>query len=120
MIETLALIILFVSFLGMLVIAVSKIPVLREVKVSKKSKASFFVMAQQKVGKAASGPRQLLNSSFWNVFLQRVLSKIKILSLKIEAKCNQLLAGTRAKNRKQKEDEKYWEKMSNTKSKKKK
>lgn len=115
MTESIAIIILFSSFFGMVAIFVRRMSELKSLKVVEEPGISFIKVTKEKIKDTlSSGPRQFLGSNSWDVFLQKVLSKVKIFSLKIEAKSSQLLERKREKNKKRKEDEKYWEKMSKT------
>jgi len=105
--ELIAIIILFGSLLGIGVILVRRIPTLKELKIPEKAEASFFSKIKGKIKKIS-----LFKADWQNIFLQKLLSKIKVLSLRIETKTSQLLQKIREKARKRKEDEKYWEKIS--------
>ena len=109
MAETIAFNILIVSFLGMLVIFLRKLPVL--------------ISLPQEIG----GPQESLlfrlkdrilkirpfRSFSFEFFLQKVLSKIRVLSLKIESKTANHLQQMREKSREQKgrENDNYWQEL---------
>ena len=109
MAETIAFNILIVSFLGMLVIFLRKLPVL--------------ISLPQEIG----GPQESLlfrlkdrilkirpfRSFSFEFFLQKVLSKIRVLSLKIESKTANHLQKMREKSREQKgrENDNYWQEL---------
>ena len=121
MLELIVIIIFLVSLFGMAVIALSKIPTLKELEVRKKPKARSFLQVVKKIKHDLFlRYKKFTTSDAWNAFLQRALSKIKIFSLKIEAKCSRLLESMREKTVKSKQDQKYWEKMSKISLKKKK
>ena len=121
MIELIASIILLVSFLGMSAIAIRKIPVLKGLGVQEKTGPGFFVTVKEKVKNTfVSKSKKLATTDFWDVLLQKIVSKVKVLSLKIEVRCNRLLEKTRERSKRQKEDTKYWDKISKVSLKKKK
>jgi len=104
-------IILVSSFLGMGAILVRKIPVLKKLEVVEKKQTGFLATTKEKIKIYLFQLKKFFSSSFWNIFLQKVLSKTKILSLRVEAKCTHLLAKIREKSKRSKESEQYWEKI---------
>jgi len=121
MLEIIALIILFVSFLGMGVIAFRKIPEIRELEASDTDFFVWFGVVKQKIqDNVFSKLEKLQQADFWDIWWQKTLSKVKILSLKSEARCSRLLEKSRQRNQRKKEDTKYWEKISKISLKKKK
>lgn len=109
MIVLIASIILVISFLGMLVIFWRKIPVLitlpPEVKTGKESLFS-------RVKNRAISVRPIKAFSF-EALLQKILSKIRVLSLKVENKTADHLHKLRKNSQKKNElgDESYWEEL---------
>jgi hypothetical protein len=67
----------------------------------------FFAKIKKIFGKI----KKNLKLPSFEIFLQKILSKIKILSLKIETKSEQLLRKLREKTQKKKENEKYWQEL---------
>jgi len=113
MFESIAVVTLFAGLLGIIGLLIRKIPVLKRVGVVKKKRAGFPALIKKKARRIiVLSPRKFLGSKFLNIFFQKLLSKIKILSLRIETECNRLLEKTREKTRRGKENEKYWEKIS--------
>lgn len=109
--ELFAAIILLSSFVGMSVIIVRKLPVLRELEVSPRKKG-VVIRIQDGIKRAfALRARAFWGVNSFDVFLQKVLSKIKILALKIEQKCSYFLEKLRTKTREKEESERYWEKI---------
>jgi len=107
MAEVFALIVLIFSFLGMLVILLRKIPVLVTLPPEVKSPQEnlFFRLRNR-----ALRIRPFRSFSF-EIFLQKILSKVRILSLKIESKTANHLQRMREKSRgqKERENDNYWE-----------
>jgi len=111
MMEILALLILLLSFLGMLVIFIRKIPVLVTLSPEvKTSKPNLFVKLKDK----AFEKRPFKSFSF-EIFLQKSLSKIRILVLKIDHRIANCLQRMRAESRRKKEKEQgndnYWDEL---------
>jgi len=109
--ELIATIILFGSLLGMGVLIFRKIPVLVELpEVSprkKKGKApGFFQRELEKIKKINP-----FKSFSYEIFLQKILSKIRILSLKTENRTFRWLQKLREKSKKEKENDDYWQKL---------
>jgi hypothetical protein len=118
MIEIIALIILVISFLGMLVIFWKKIPVLVTLpRVTEAGKSNLFLKVKNKI----QGVRAL-RSFPPEILLQKILSKIRIVSLKIENKTANYLQRMRERSRKEKEKENdnYWQELKKTANRKKK
>lgn len=121
MFESVTIVILMASFAGMATILIRKVPVLKTLEIPKEPETSLFLRTKDKIAKTFFvGFHKVFISNFWNIFLQRTLSKIKILSLKIETKCSRSLEKMRENIKKSKEDEKYWGKIVEASSKKKK
>ena len=111
--EVAAQIILIGSLFGMGAILFRKIPILVKLpKVSPRKKKGkeprFFQRGLEKIKKI--GP---LRSFSFEIFLQKILSKIRILSLKTDNKTFNWLQKLRekAKKNKSKENDNYWEKL---------
>lgn len=119
--ELIATIILFVSFFGMLIIFARRIPDLKRLEVSEKMGPNFFSVSKQKVQKMVlAKSKELAEIGFWEVLLQKIVSKVRVFSLRIEAKCSRLLESTRERSKREKESKKYWERISKISLKKKK
>lgn len=113
MTEIIAAIILLSSLFGMGMVLIRKIPVLKELEIPPKTGIGFFSLTRERIKKAfVSKPRMFFKSDFWNIFFQKILSKIRVLSLKTETKTGHLLEKMRERTRKRKESKKYWEKIS--------
>ncbi len=108
--ETIAVLILFGSLLGVGIIVFRKIPILVTLpKTSKKSSAGSLFLKFKKTIQNIS----FLRSFSFEVFLQKILSKIRILTLRIENKTGnwlQLLR-ERTQKRKNQENDDYWKKL---------
>ena len=118
--ELIATIILFGSLLGMGVLIFRKIPVLVELpEVSprkKKGKApGFFQRELEKIKKINP-----FKSFSYEIFLQKILSKIRILSLKTENRTFNWLQKLRerAQKKKTEKSDTYWEEIKKIKNKK--
>ena len=108
--ELTAVIILFGSLLGMGVIILRKIPALVDLPevLPQREKGRLFLRLKTKI-KEIPG----LKSFSYEVFLQKILSKIRILSLKSENKTGSWLQKLRKKSQKNKfqENDNYWEEI---------
>lgn len=115
MLELIITIILIGSILGMAMIIYRKIPVLVELPeiVEGKIKENFLLRLKNKI--LSFSP--LKNFSF-EIFLQKIISKVRILTLKIESKTAYWLQQLREKSQKKKSLEKdnYWQKLKNLKN----
>lgn len=107
MVELIALIILIVSFLGMGTILVRKIPAIGKLPEPEAGMKDFVASRIQEV-KNIPGVKDLS----YEKYLQRLLSKIRILTLKTDHKTSGWLESLRQKNSKNnsKEDN-YWEEL---------
>ena len=108
MVELIVLIILIGSFLGIVIIFVKKIPVLVTLPLEEKtSKPNLFTKLKDKVLE-----KHPFKSFSFEIFLQKILSKIRILVLKIDHKIADCLQRMRAESRRKKEKEQetdnYW------------
>ncbi len=108
--ELIAGIILFGSLLGMGAIILRKIPALVELPevIKKPSRQPFWPELKRKI-KNTPG----LKSFSYEIFLQKLLSRIRILSLKSENKTGSWLQRLREKSKKNKfqENDNYWEEI---------
>ncbi len=109
--ELIAGIILFGSLLGMGAIILRKIPVLvelPEIPAVRINWRSIFLKLKEKIKNTS-----FLKSFSHEVFLQKILSKIRILSLKSENKTGSWLQRLREKSKKNKfqENDNYWEEI---------
>lgn len=108
--ELIAGIILFCSLLGMGAIILRKIPVLVELPevIKKPSGEPFWPKLKRKI-KNTSG----LKSFSYEIFLQKLLSRIRILTLKTDNKTSNWLQRLREKSKKNKfqENDNYWEEI---------
>ena len=108
MTELIAIIILVFSLLGMGVIILRKIPILVTLPevVPKKKKESLISRLKKEIKKI----NPFRNFSY-EIFLQKILSKIRILSLKAENRTFNWLQKLREKSKKEKENDDYWQKL---------
>ena len=106
--EIIAGIILFGSLLGMGAIMLRKIPVLVELPeiIKKPSRQPFWPKLKRKI-KNIPG----FKSFSYEIFLQKLLSRIRILTLKTDNKTSNWLQRLREKSRKQKPSDNYWEEI---------
>ena len=109
--ELIAIIILLCSVVGIGVIIFRKIPVLVELpEVSPRKKRQkvpgFFQKGIEKIKKI--GP---FKSFSFEIFLQKLLSKIRILTLKTDNKTSNWLQKLREKSKKEKENDDYWQEI---------
>jgi MinD-like ATPase involved in chromosome partitioning or flagellar assembly len=107
MIESIVIVIFFGGLLGIVVILIRKIPVLVSLPVrKKKTKESSFPKIKEKI--IALNPLKYIPSE---IFLQKVLSKVRVLTIKLENKTAIWLKQLRekAKRKKEIENDKYWE-----------
>jgi len=108
MFELIATIILFFSLIGMVVIVFRKIPVLAEL--SEIPGGFDFKIKILQIKKKIKNSEYFKLPSF-EILLQKVLSKIRILTLKTENKVSVWLQKLREKSKKKKENDKYWQKL---------
>ena len=108
MTELIAIIILVFSLLGMGVIILRKIPILVTLPevVPKKKKESLISRLKKEIKKI----NPFRNFSY-EIFLQKILSKIRILSLKAENRTFNWLQKLREKSKKEKENDDYWQEI---------
>lgn len=108
MVVSISTIIFVVSVLGITIILFRKIPLLAELTVSEKEKTGFFVkmkdrILNQRIRRTLSG----------EVILQKLLSKIRVITLKTENKTNSWLSRLRQKSLEKKNNfsGEYWKKI---------
>ena len=103
---------LIISLLGMFLIFIQKASALKKLKVPKENHKPIFLTIKEKIGSTSFlSLKKVLRSDSLNIFLQKILSKIKVISLKIERKCSNYLESMRHRTKKKKENEKYWDKV---------
>ena len=107
--EIIATTILVTSLIGIGIILVSKIPVL--IKLPKVDSDGFFEIFLKNL-KDRVGNHPFKSSSF-EAFLQKPLSRLRVLTLKIENKISGLLQELRekSKTKKKREDDNYWKEV---------
>jgi len=108
MAELIAAITLIGSILGMVIIIFRKIPVLAQLP--EISPSPGFNARIRKILERIRITKHFKLPPF-EIFLQKILSKIKILTLKIETKTESWLRKLREKTQKKKENEKYWQEL---------
>jgi len=106
--ETIILAILLFSFLGLIILIFRKIPIL--VNLPAVAGEGFISKIKSRI-KESPGFK---NFSF-EIFLQKIISQIRVLSLKTDHKTFSWLQKLREKTQKKKlEDGKYWEEIKNS------
>ncbi|MBZ9569724.1 hypothetical protein KJA16_02275 [Patescibacteria group bacterium] len=108
MIVLIAIIVLSFSLIGMGVILFRKVPVLTEL--SEVPGGFDFKIKFLQIKEKIKNSKYFKLLSF-EVLLQKVLSKIRILSLKAENKISIWLQKLREKSQKKKENDKYWQEL---------
>lgn len=108
MVELVATITLFLGLIGMGTILYRKIPILAELPeipggLNLKAK---ILRLKEKIKNL-----KYFESISFDILLQKILSKIRILSLKAEKKTSLWLQKLREKSAKKKENDKYWEEL---------
>lgn len=106
--ELIAIIVLFLSFIGMAMILVRKVPVLAQL--TEISGGFDFKIKILKI-KEKIKISKYLKLPVFEILLQKILSKVRILTLKIENKTGNWLQKLREKTQKKKENDKYWKKL---------
>ena len=109
--EVIALIILFGSLIGMGIIILRKIPAVAELpEISSEHKQNLFSRLKNKITNI-----HFVKEFNFLLFLQKILSRIMVLTLKIENKVASWLQKLREKSQKQKifEDDNYWKRLKN-------
>lgn len=111
MIETIAQITLFLSISGLVAISARKIGILKELPKANLVKGggkNLFLALKEKI-KTINPFKNFINE----IFLQKILSKIRIMALKAENKISAWLASLRErqKNKKEVKKDNYWEEI---------
>lgn len=106
MVVLIATIILFFGLFGMGVVLFRKIPALTQLP--EVSGGFDFGVKILKLGEKIKSSIKLPPRE---IFIQKILSKIRVLTLKIENKTASLLAQLRTKSQKKEENDKYWQKL---------
>lgn len=113
MIELIVIIILIASLLGIGVILFQKIPVLAELPEIAEGveKESFFARLKEKIKNLPA-----VKSFSSEIFLQKILSKVRILTLKADNKTFSWIQKLREKYKKKQAEskDKYWEELKNS------
>jgi len=109
--ELTALTIFFGSFLGIAAFAFRKIPVLVELPEVREEKIKWKELPL-KLKEKVNGLSPVKSFSF-EIFLQKLLSRIRILTLKTDNKTSNWLQGSRERSKKKKflENDNYWEEI---------
>jgi len=108
MAELIALLVLICSFLAIATIVVRKIPVLIQLEEIPTS-FGLKIRIQKLAGKIKFS--RYLKMPSPEILFQKILSKIRILTLKIENKTESWLQKSREKTQKKKENDKYWREL---------
>ena len=99
------------SMSGISILVLKKIPELRRVEDT--SSFSFESPSFKGVGhRFKAWYEKFLETFSWQAVIQKILSKIRIVALKVERKTGEWLSRSRKKSRKRKEREAYWKKLS--------
>ncbi len=108
MVELIAAIILFIGLIGMSVIIIRKIPVLAELSTQEIKEEGTLEKLKEKIKNNGT-----IKSFSGEILLQKILSKIRILTLKTENKTGAWLAKLRQKSieKKNRFSEDYWQKL---------
>ncbi len=112
MAEIFALIVFILSFFGMLLIFLKKIPILISLSPNTQdSQENLFLKLKNKTLEI-----RFLKPFSSEVFLQKILSKVRILTLKTENKTSYWLQQLRKNARKKKEieNDNYWKELKNS------
>jgi len=117
--ELITQIILILSFFGMVVLVFRKIPALIEspdVSSKKELRSKFLIKIKDRIKSS-----RYFKLDFFEFFLQKILSKIRILSLKIENKMADWLKRLRERSQKKKikSEDNFWEELKKSTNKKK-
>ena len=105
--EIASIIILFGSLLGMGVVIWRKIPVLVELpEIAPKKEEKLFEKAKKKINEIS-----FVKSFSSEIFLQKLLSRVRILTLKTDNKTSSWLQKLREKSQKKKLNDNYWEEI---------
>jgi len=110
----------FVSIVGMGGLIALKMPELKSVRFETKQGRGVqrhLALAWRRLFKSALAVSESIS---WEVVLQKILSKIKLIALRVETWANKWLCQTRERSRRKKENQAYWKKLSKLSVKKKK
>ena len=99
--------ILILSFFGAFILVARKIPVLLSLP---NKRTEFFFSRIFKKAKLKILEIRFLKRSFWEIFLQKILSKIRVFSLKIDNLTFNWLKKLREKREKEEKDN-FWQKL---------
>ena len=108
MLELSATIILFISLIGMAIIIIRKIPILAELPIQEVKRPKVLKIIKEKI--KINGKVKLFSG---DILLQKMLSNIRILTLKTDSKTSDWLAKLRQKSIKKKNSfsDDYWQKL---------
>ena len=108
MIELFAIVILVIGFMGMSVIIIRKIPVLAELPLQEIETSPFLKNIGNKIGDIG-----IFRSFSKGILLQKIVSKIRILTLKTDNKTSNWLIKLRQKSAKKRNNfsDDYWKKL---------
>lgn len=110
MMELIATIILILSLIGIGIILLRKIPVLVELpeKTEETSRENLWLKLKEKIKNIPT-----FKSFSFEIFLQKILSKVRVLTLKIENKMAFWLQKLRERSQKKKteENDNYWQEL---------
>jgi len=109
LVDLVFLIIFLLSFLGIIIIILQKIPVL--VQLPDTEQKSVFANLSQKIKNNFKKIKDFTKEFSFEVFFQKILSKIRVLNLKLENKITHWLQSLREKNKKKKEGDNYWQEL---------
>jgi len=109
--ELITQIILIFSFFGIIILILRKIPVLTELPESSVKGELGFKFFKETKEKIKSS--KYFKLDFFEIFLQKILSKMRILSLKMENKMADWLKVLRERSQKKKTkiDDNYWKEL---------
>jgi hypothetical protein len=111
--ETINLIILIVSFLGLVIFIYRKIPAMANLPIGNTSAENGFFLKIKNKAKNLPG----VKSFSTEVFLQKIISQARVLSLKADHKTANWLKTLRQKTQKKKlENGDYWQEIKNSKN----
>lgn len=105
MLETIAIVILISSTFGIGIIILTKLPVIKELSEESKDRIeNSFLLKLEKT----------IKSFLFESYLEKILSKIRVLTLKVDRKTSNWLQEIRKHSQENKiieKDDKYWEKI---------
>lgn len=107
-----SLIILGVSFLGLVFLVYRKVPAINALPQNEAGNLSNELVSH---AKNIAGKIPVIKSFSLEVFLQKILSQVRIVSLKTDHKTFDLLQKLREKNQKKRlENDTYWDELKNS------